>query len=244
MDDSDDYFEDDDLVLDEATLAIIEQAESKFQESQRETLFPSRSPQPPPPKKQKTSHTWQNTGLRRHSTVESDGLPEVSVVGEGMYGLDRLGNRITAPVQPSNATINAPPARPAPVSVSRSSSGSSINQHRPTPAPTRRPSGPTSNNVAPRAHAPVPGPSRAPIQREPSVPQITQKLNGTSLSQVSLGKINRDLILEVELLKLQVQEVRSRSSFYIFLMISTSLDREKARRPQTKAARSRGRSSR
>lgn len=215
MDGSDDFFEDDDFVLDEETLAALEEAESKYQESQRQTQNPSRSPQPPPPKKQKTSHDWGTAGLQRHKTSEFDELPEISISGSS-YGLDRFGNRIEIPPQASNAARILPHMNTS--SVSRPTSALFTNQHRPAPAPTLRPPAPPQANVAPKVQAPVPGPSRAPLQREPSIPQITQKLNGTSLSQTqqtSLGKANRNLKVELQLLKNEMEKVRERTQIYL-----------------------------
>ncbi|OCH88272.1 hypothetical protein OBBRIDRAFT_96429 [Obba rivulosa] len=84
MDDSDDYF-DDDIVVDENVIAILEEEETKFSETQRLTQRRT-SHSPPPAKRQKLNHP-QNGRFSRTVSVDFEDLPEVSVVGDGTYGL-------------------------------------------------------------------------------------------------------------------------------------------------------------
>ena len=235
MDDSDDYFGDDDFVLDEATLAVIVEAESKFQESQRQsqarpsapaasTPHPNQLPQPPPPKKQKTGHDWGGSPipLQRQKTSEFDALPEVAVGGYG-YGVPPPRVGIAAPIQQSSVPVSRTAPQTNAATVSRPVSKTFANQNRPPqPAPVHRPPLAPVNTATPKAQpprvrsqqvqAPVAGPSRVPLQRQPSVPHLTQRLNGTSLSQsqsqqTSLGKVNRDLRVELQCLKDEMDKV-------------------------------------
>ncbi|CAL1708263.1 unnamed protein product [Somion occarium] len=198
MDDSDDYFGDDDLVLDETTLAVLKHEESKFQASQLQTQHVDR-PVQPPPKKQKTHHAWSNPQLQRNISLDANEFPEISIQGDGTYGIPRLGGKHAHPahnvVHPTARNISNPPA------LSRTSSSSGVNR-RPSPA-VRRPPGPI--NIAQRPRTPVPAPQ--PLQRAPSIPQLTQRLNGTQLSQTTQDKDKRNLRLELELLKARMEEV-------------------------------------
>ncbi|EMD37735.1 hypothetical protein CERSUDRAFT_94735 [Gelatoporia subvermispora B] len=84
MDDFDDYF-DDDIVVDEDVLAILDEEETKFTETQR--LTERRSPHSPPPaKRQKLNHP-STERFSRTTSIDFEDLPEVSVVGDGTYGL-------------------------------------------------------------------------------------------------------------------------------------------------------------
>ncbi|KAI0779891.1 hypothetical protein C8Q74DRAFT_1199278 [Fomes fomentarius] len=101
MDGSDDYFGDDDLVLDESTLAVLDLEEKKWQEQQQQSQLhatgqrrPISQDAPlPAPKKRKTSHTSTPDGLIprvRAITVGEDydeDLPDISIIGDGSYKL-------------------------------------------------------------------------------------------------------------------------------------------------------------
>jgi hypothetical protein len=77
MEDFDDYFNDD-LVLDEAALAALDQEEQKFLSRTQQ--------QPAVTKKLKTSRGWSPGIGSRTREDELDDLPEISVTIDGKYG--------------------------------------------------------------------------------------------------------------------------------------------------------------
>ncbi|KAL6308039.1 hypothetical protein BKA93DRAFT_765040 [Sparassis latifolia] len=84
MQDSDDYFANDDLVLDDTVIAALDEQESKFVESQRLTQQAQAHPNSPPPaKRQKLYHELP---LRTASLDELQ-LPEVSLHGSQAYDI-------------------------------------------------------------------------------------------------------------------------------------------------------------
>lgn len=90
MDNSDDYFTDD-FILNDDALAILDEEEQKHTLS---TQKPSKSHSPPappapPPKRQKTETGWIPAPvIRRTETLDDmDDLPEITVQGDGTYGL-------------------------------------------------------------------------------------------------------------------------------------------------------------
>ncbi|KAI0930684.1 hypothetical protein AcV5_007334 [Taiwanofungus camphoratus] len=92
MQDPDDYFGDDGIVLDENVLAVLDEEERKFNETQRLVQRASRldNSLPPPAKRQKVFHE-PNIGLLRTATFDLEDLPEVSVQGDGLYDLSVFG---------------------------------------------------------------------------------------------------------------------------------------------------------
>ncbi|EKM81043.1 hypothetical protein AGABI1DRAFT_127085 [Agaricus bisporus var. burnettii JB137-S8] len=91
MEDFDDYFNDD-LVLDEAALAILDQEEQKFLSSVRQ--------QPTVTKKLKTPRGWSPGIGGRAREDEFDDLPEISVTLDGKYGFTDVGSA-PGPSEPS-----------------------------------------------------------------------------------------------------------------------------------------------
>ncbi|KAI0328403.1 hypothetical protein GY45DRAFT_1255085 [Cubamyces sp. BRFM 1775] len=97
--DPDDYFDDDDLILDEKVLAVLDAEENKFKQAQRLTQVqqqqqpvgerrPADEPpplEPPPPKKQKTSHEWNGEPQVLLNPEDDEGLPDISIMGGGAY---------------------------------------------------------------------------------------------------------------------------------------------------------------
>jgi len=82
-DDFDDYFTDD-LVLDDATVRALNQAEQQY--------YTQESVQPPVNKKSRTDHVWSPAPpVRRVPHDDFDSLPDISVGTDGMYGLEALG---------------------------------------------------------------------------------------------------------------------------------------------------------
>jgi hypothetical protein len=78
MDGSDDYFLDDDIVLDDQTLAVLDSAEQKYL---------TQAVVPPPPKRQKTDNGWKAVSSRATVADDHEDLPEISVHGDGSYTL-------------------------------------------------------------------------------------------------------------------------------------------------------------
>ncbi|KIJ18623.1 hypothetical protein PAXINDRAFT_110123 [Paxillus involutus ATCC 200175] len=88
MDDSDDSYFSDDLVLDDQTLAFLDEEESKFK---RNTTSQTQQDVGPPAKRQKTTTTCQPQSakiLYRSGTLDdTEDLPDVSIRHDGTYGL-------------------------------------------------------------------------------------------------------------------------------------------------------------
>ena len=98
MDDSDDYF-DDDLVLDEKTLAILDREEQKY--------FSQKQPPPAVTKKQKTRDGWSPGVGSRPREHDFDDLPEISITADGNYGF--TGSTLTS----GSSDFGQPPPLPA-----------------------------------------------------------------------------------------------------------------------------------
>ncbi|KAF9227256.1 hypothetical protein BS17DRAFT_727311 [Gyrodon lividus] len=128
MHDSDDSYFSDDLVLDDQTLAMLDEEESKFK---RNTNSQTQEDVGPPAKRQKTTTTYQQQSartLRLSVTLDDmEDLPDVSIRHDGTYGLqDKQG---PAPGPSSRPRIaSGPPvvaqAGPRPTSATSVSRGS------------------------------------------------------------------------------------------------------------------------
>ncbi|KDQ53575.1 hypothetical protein JAAARDRAFT_429017 [Jaapia argillacea MUCL 33604] len=106
MDDSDDYF-DDAIELDETTLAVLDQEESKFNLTQ--SIRPPSIP--PPPKRQKTEQGWRHSPQPSGTTFgDLDDLPEISVRNDGTYGF-RGSQTLVNTRHNSVAGVVVPPSR-------------------------------------------------------------------------------------------------------------------------------------
>ena len=145
MDDSDDYF-DDDLVLDEKTLAILDREERKY--------FSQKQHQPPPAvtKKQKTRDGWSPGVGSRPREHDFDDLPEISVTADGNYGF--TGSTLTS----GSSDFGQPP----PAQTHRVNTPSQKDQNgrllsRAQPAPTSRQPviSAVSNRARPRSATPA-----------------------------------------------------------------------------------------
>ena len=102
MDNSDDYFNDD-FELNDDALAILDLEEQKHTLSTQKS---STSSAPPPPKRQKTNAGWKHAPATR-STVfadDLDDLPEISVKGDGSYGL-HARHAATTSTRPNDASV-------------------------------------------------------------------------------------------------------------------------------------------
>ena len=164
---SDDFLFDDDIILDEAALAILDAEESKYFGSVANVQsHPRPAPTqstPPPAKRQRTDDDggWKHpaTGissgggkltLRNQKRSDSfyEDLPDISLAGDGVYGVLSQGSR---PPQNSNPTsvktvknplgqrslpvgFQQPVPAPAPSPLPRERT-SGFNQNRPPPRP-------------------------------------------------------------------------------------------------------------
>ncbi|KAI0666623.1 hypothetical protein C8Q78DRAFT_1058470 [Trametes maxima] len=173
--DQDEYFDgDDDLILDDTTLAILDQAEKQYKEAQQQLPAhqqtvgerrPADAPPPglpPPPKRQKTTHE-PSQGL---STVEDDdGLPEISVIGGGSYlfpGAQELAAQLRGSTShpngglsqvPQNLVRNAMPAKPLPPNISVARNGSTSSASSSTATGAALVTGPSSGAQSSKPNA-------------------------------------------------------------------------------------------
>ncbi|KAF8134566.1 hypothetical protein EV363DRAFT_899285 [Boletus edulis] len=167
MDDSDDSYPDDDLVLDEQTLAVLDEEESKYKR------ISNTQPQQnvgPPTKRQKTSGSWQpqstSKTLRRTGTSEdTEDLPDISIRQDGTYGIQDKQRRPSGP--PSRSGV-----APGPNVVARTASGT-----RPTAPPLSRGPAPPVRSAA------VAGPVRAAPSRPSSAVYGTRIAQSPASSQ-------------------------------------------------------------
>ncbi|KAF8557592.1 hypothetical protein OG21DRAFT_225698 [Imleria badia] len=174
MSDSDDNYFSDDLVLDDKTLAFLDEEESKFK---RTTNIQSQHGVGPPAKRQKTSGSWQphplSKTLQRADTSEDmEDLPDVSIRHDGTYGLQDKQRRPSAP--PSRSGI-----APGPNVVAQAGSAA-----RPT---TTAP--PSRGSAPPVRRTPVAGPVRA--SQVPSRPSSATRGARVAHSPVSSQELSR-----------------------------------------------------
>jgi len=102
MDGSDDY-PIDDIVFDDQTLAVLDQAEQKYQTS----LTQSHSA--PTSKRQKTNEGWR-PGIGANTDLDDD-LPEISLKGDGSYGIGKRtvpSNNVSIPGFPPRKSTYQP----------------------------------------------------------------------------------------------------------------------------------------
>jgi hypothetical protein len=101
MDGSDDYFTDE-IILDDETLAVLDKQEREYLTQKTKAQEVS-----PPTKRQKTENGWKPGVGNRSETLEFlDGLPEVSVQGDGTYGVGGFRNISNAFADHGNRTRN------------------------------------------------------------------------------------------------------------------------------------------
>lgn len=162
MYDSDDNYFSDDLVLDDKTLAVLDEEESKFK---RTTDTQTQQSVGPPAKRQKTTGSWQPQSVSRtiHRTDTLDDiedLPDVSIRQDGTYGLlDKQRRASVLPSRPGVAsgsnvvqtgsmtrpTTTAPSSRGSVPPVRRTSATGSV---RATQVPSRLPSSTRGARIA------------------------------------------------------------------------------------------------
>ncbi|KAN0091245.1 hypothetical protein V8E55_004811 [Tylopilus felleus] len=171
MNDSDDNYFTDDLVLDDKTLAVLDEQESKFK---RTTNSQSQRSAGPPPKRQRTtSSLWQPQSvgrtLHRADTLEDmEVYPDVSIRQDGTYNLHDRQRRPSAP--PSRSGV-----APGPNVLAQTGSGT---RHT-TTAPLSRGSAPPMRGTSGAGPARV---TRAP-SRPPSVARSTRVTQSPASSQ-------------------------------------------------------------
>ncbi|TFK53914.1 hypothetical protein OE88DRAFT_1654294 [Heliocybe sulcata] len=211
MQDSDDLF-DDDLVLDENTIAILDNAELKH------SLTPSTGSSTRPVKRQKTGHSpW--SGFAR-GTVDDDfeDMPEISVRNDGSYGI-RGSQGLDVLVQ-ANSTVNhsATSSTAAPELPKRVPSRS---ENALRPPPTRRASTPTarlqrSRSIREAIEAPQRTPSAHTTNRFEGTFRASQSQRREShaprASQASSTSSEHRLRRELEILRVQVEELQVKAA--------------------------------
>ena len=155
MHNSDDNYFTDDWVLDDKTLAVLDEEESKFK---RTTNTQTQQSVAPPAKRQKTTGSWQpplvsRTILRADTLGDIEDLPDISIRHDGTYGLQDKQRRGSGPpsrsgIAPGSYTVAqaAPGTRPATAApLSRGSAPpmrrtSGTGPMRPSQVPSRPPS--------------------------------------------------------------------------------------------------------
>ncbi|KAH9917932.1 uncharacterized protein BXZ73DRAFT_53155 [Epithele typhae] len=179
MDEFDSYF-DDDFVLDENSLATLQQEEAKFAatkdtRAQRRPI--ERGAPLPPPKKQKVSHGTSVVRPPRHAAGDDydDDLPDIAVVADGTYGISGA----QPPPPPTRTSSGAGTSTSAGAGagpqkdVDVGGTGSRYDHRRPFVPPSRAPAAPPPR-VAPTPRAPT---------REPTVPAFQMATSNTRSSR-------------------------------------------------------------
>lgn len=200
MQDSDDYFTDD-FILDDTALAVLDEEEHKYTLSTQNTALSRVSP---PPKRLKTEAGWRpGPNSRRAETMDDlDDLPEISVQGDGSYGL-HARHAAAASNRPSNIAVRA---------LNGAQQSTSVNRHVLTR--TASSSSPTGlQRRSPGANPRVPQHQTCrsvPSSRSPSIPPVapSQSLHGgPSLKSMSKEDVS-DVGAQVDALHRQMEEVR------------------------------------
>ena len=174
MDGSDDYFGDDDFVLDETTLAVLDLEEQKWQQQQQTQAITAGQRRPvsqeaaePAQKRRKTSHETTPEGLIPQLRAVSvsrqsydEDLPDISIIGDGSYNLPAAQRALAAQARQAQAMY-----------------ASTLNPQ-PQPPP-RVPAHP------PRAHVPAPAPPALPQRRASSGSGFVASGSGQSQGQAA-----------------------------------------------------------
>lgn len=198
MADSDDDLYDD-IDFDASDLAVIDAEETRYVSATQ--LPPSRPAPPaklPPPKRLKTPQGWVPTGgvKREASLNDYDDLPDISVQGDGRYGMQTrpiAGSRRVQATAGAKAPAQCPPPvvtrAPAPVQLARPPA----QQQRPV---TRVNSG-TSNTILQNGHNPVSTQGQARLSSGPppaaAQPSRTSAQPLRPLARVSSGQVSSSL---------------------------------------------------
>jgi len=223
MSDYDDYFSDD-IVLDETVLAVLDAEETKFRQSQQ---HPRPSQPIPPPKRQKTDQGWKHTRPATQSDSFYDDLPEISISGDGSYGV--LQSTIPDTVKAVAATAHVQPqshANPRALSAKSSVAGPSNVAPNHPPSQGNRPQS-LVRQPPPRPRSVQPPPpqsnrnfgrtvSQSAVSRQsvrPAVPNVPARINIPSRQPSS----DESLVL-----RSQLEQVRNILSPYVkFLEVDT-----------------------
>lgn len=194
MDDIDDYF-DDDLVLDEQTLAILDREEQKYISQIQQPKLPL----PAVTKKLKTRDGWSPGAGSRTREDEFDDLPEISVTADGNYGFTDSSTLPKNLSQTLQTEPNASQAKPlsqnglAPLSIQPPISLSRSNLQ------------PTYVRPVPTINLPVLPPSRPRNTRQ--IPASSSRQNGVT-EQTFLQNQLADLQAQLSELKNENQKIQ------------------------------------
>ena len=196
MDGSDDYF-DDDLILDDQTLAALDLEEKKWQEEQQQQAGQrrplGRDAPLPAAKKQKTTHELTPDGLiPRVGAINvedyDDLLPDISIINDGSYKLPAeqraSANELAKQMRGANGHINGASTSNRATSA-RAPPGPPRRHPAPVQAPspfTRHASGGSSSSASGS------GPSQGPAASARS--QHRQRPRHTALSQIEAALAN------------------------------------------------------
>ena len=131
---SDDSYFGDDFILDDNLIAVLDATEENYlatQAPQASSTFVRHAP--PPAKKQKTHHDYANgskaTSLQRSGSIDEYGdLPEISIQGDGTYGVAVSTNASGNGNANFNTRPSAGPSRMPTKPVSASPSAASSNK--------------------------------------------------------------------------------------------------------------------
>ncbi|KIJ67886.1 hypothetical protein HYDPIDRAFT_165675 [Hydnomerulius pinastri MD-312] len=205
MYDSDDYFSDD-LVLDDQTLAVLDEEESKFKRSTSSQQ--TQEDIGPPTKRQKTASTWQpSRALRRSDTLDdTEDLPDISIQNDGTYGLQdkqRPTPRPSSQVQ----VVSGPPAltQAGPGPTSTSSSRGSV------PPSRGRSVMSLARVIHPRPPRPPPSTRTAPASRPPVSSQGIVRSQLAPQPRVAQGALSPSSDAHVAALHQQMEELRKKN---------------------------------
>lgn len=216
MQDSDDYF-DDDFTLTEKDLEAIDEAENRHL-ARTLSNVPSQPAivrhTPPPAKRQKTNHVWNQTPNQPSSSREDFGeMPEIMVQGDGSYAV--YGERGRRGVNSGPGVVHRPSPRVAPRPLSRTPSvqGQSVaavqaNKHRPQPVSRASSSGTASGVSGQRGFSPAVEQSRRSV-----TPVSLRRASGAQVQVVHRTGPGTDkeghVLQELQNLRAQLAEVRA-----------------------------------
>ncbi|KAH8074199.1 hypothetical protein BXZ70DRAFT_963846 [Cristinia sonorae] len=187
---SDDSYFGDDLILDDDLIAVLDAEEEKHLSLQPQAAKPAIVRHTPPPlKKQKINHDWSHkpTPLQHSASVDDFGdLPEISIQGDGTYGVAvssniSRSNSIAANTRPIAGPSRVPPLKPV-------SAGPSSRQP-PQQHPIVRRS--SANQTVMQRHPTLPVVPNAPPRQQPQ-PLQPRASGGTTLYNVpSQGRVEQ-----------------------------------------------------
>ncbi|KAF4599779.1 hypothetical protein EYR40_006880 [Pleurotus pulmonarius] len=131
MADSDDYLFDD-VEFDDTTLAALDEAEKTYFSNSNPVVHTTTPPTPPPAKRLKATHRVPTRQIDRTTSLDNvEDLPDISIQGDGTYGLSptsdsdvrrRLGESWTSQQRPVQQVYPPQPARAPYTSNAASSS--------------------------------------------------------------------------------------------------------------------------